>query len=366
MKKLSIIILLFLGIGLNSQNSLKKSDDISRISLAAYIPQQTNSLPTAAVNLMNDKLNQIVTKSGMGGSTRNERFIIVPSITIASKEVTETAPPITVLVLDLTLHIGDGIDGKKFSSSKTITLRGGGADETKAYVAAIRSISPSNQDIQNFVEEGKIKIIEYYNSKCDFIIKDAEALANTKNYDESIYKLASIPEVCKDCYEKCINKITDVYKSKMENECQTYIAKAKTLMAQENYFDAAEFLSPILPDLKCYTDAQVLIKDINDHKCATALGQAKGAWASHDVNTTSAALSLIPSDSKCYQEALSLVEEVKKYVKETEKRDFEFAIQKQKDDKEIQIERIKAARDIGVAYGNNQTKTIVNYKIIGW
>jgi hypothetical protein len=366
MKNIILLLVLLLNLTNKGQNNLGKSNDLARISLASYVPPQTNNLPPAALNLINDKLNQIVTKSGMGGSSKNERFIIVPNITVATKEVTETAPPVTVLVLDVTFHIGDGIEGKKFSSSKTITLRGGGADETKAYVAAIRSINPSNPDIQAFVEEGKSKIIEYYNSKCDFLLKDAEALSNTKKYDEAIFKLASVPEVCKECYEKCSDKISDVFKVKMENECQTFIAKAKVFIAQENYFDAAEVLSPVLPELKCYPEAQVLIKDINDHKCATAMGQAKGAWASHDVNSTSAALSSIPSDSKCYQEAMALVDEVKKYVKETEKRDFEFNVQKQRDEKDVKMANIKAARDVGVAYGNNQPKEIVTYKVYGW
>jgi hypothetical protein len=358
------VALLFTLFGF-SQNNLKSADDSSRISLLAYMPDQISKISAEAKQVLFTKMNLLSTKNGIGGGLANPRFIITANVIELTKDVSSTTPTIYSYNLQVTLYIGDGIDGTLFSSIP-VNLKGNGYSETKAYLKALKDLDVNDPKFKDFITEGKTKIIEYYNSKCDFIIKDADALASTKGYDEAIFKLASVPDVCKDCYAKCLDKIGVIYKAKMENECQTYIAQATTLMAQENYYEAAEVLSPILPDLSCYPKAQALLKDINDHKCATAIGKARGAWASHDTITTSEALASIPSDSKCYPEAVALANEVKKYVKDTENRDFEFMKQQHKDEVSIRKATIKAARDIGVAYGNGPKATVVRYNIRGW
>ncbi len=352
---------------LKAQNNLGSADDAARIPILAYIPNDLGNLTPAAQEALKVRLDRIVTKAGMGGASANERFIMTAKIVELGKEISSTTPIIYFYDLEITLIVGDAVEGKQFGST-VIQTRGVGNSETQAYLSAIKKIKDQDPKYTTFIDQAKVKIIEYYNSNCDFIIKDAEALTSIKGYDEAIYKLASVPAVCKDCYAKCLDKIGVVYKAKMENECQTYIAQATTLMAQENYYEAAEVLSPILPDLSCYPKAQALIKDINDHKCATAIGKARGAWASHDTASTSEALATVPSDSKCYAEAVALANEVKKYVKETENRDFEFMKQEHKDDVDIKKARIKAARDIGVAYGNGPKAKIVSvrYNIRGW
>jgi hypothetical protein len=347
-----------------SQNNLGKSDDAARVALTVYVPDNLGDLDATSRQSLKTRLDRIVTSTGLG-SSRGSRFILTAKIVESTKEVSTTTPVIYFYELEVTLIIGDGVEGIKFATH-SVTVKGAGNSKTKAYMSAIKNIKDKDPSYQTFIENGKKKIIEYYNSNCDFIIKDAQTLAGTKNYDEAMYKLASVPDVCKECYEKCLDKITDVYKSKIENECQQNIAKANTFIAQDNYIDAASMLSAVTPDMQCYSEAESVIKDIKDHRCAVALGEAKGYWVSHDVNSTSMALSSIPSDSKCYSEAIVLAKEVEKYVKETEKRDFEVMKQEMKNEQESKMASIKAARDIGVAYGNNQPKTITTYNIRGW
>ena len=367
MKIYFLFIILLASSKFFAQNNMGKADDVARISISTYVSDRVGNLTEEAKNLLVTKLSEITTNNGTGGSKSSSRFIITPQVTELTKDITPSDPVIYQYELGITLFIGDGVAGTKFSSF-TINVKGNGHTETKAYLAALKQIKPSDVRFKKFIDEGKQKIIEYYNSQCDFILKDAQALAGMKNYDQSIFTLASVPEVCKECYEKCLDKITEVYKAKVENECQQNIAQAKTLIAQDNYNDAASMLSAVTPDMQCYAQAASVIKDINDHKCAVSLGEAKGYWVSHDVSSTSMALSSIPSDSKCYAEAMVLAKEVEKYVKETEKRDYEVMKQSMKNEQASKMATIKAARDIGVAYGNNQPKTITKttYNISGW
>lgn len=320
MKKILLSLLMIIGYNAYSQNALGKSDDAARITLAAYVPQQIDKMPDAARSILANKLNQIVTQNGMGGAANNERFIITANVNVISKDLTATAPPMTALVLEVTLYIGDGFVGTKFSST-SISVKGVGESETKAYISALKGISPTNSNIQSFVGNGKSKIIEYYNSKCDFIIKEAQTLVSQNNFEEAIFKLTSVPEVCKDCYDKCMDAVGPIYQKQIDRECKSKLMEANT------------------------------------------------AWNatqdSYGADTAGGILAQIDPNASCYKEALALSNKIAQRIKEIDQRDWKLQLKEQQDNVDIQKATIKAIRDIGVAYGNGQPKT-VTYNVRGW
>ena len=148
-----------------AQESSTSAGSLGRITITPYIPEQVEGLPQGASNMLSNKLNQIVSASGISGSGYNSRFIITPNIDVATKDLLATAPPMTALTLNVNLYIGDGFDGKKYSSY-TVSVKGVGTNETKAYMDAIKNIKPNDAGLQSFVASGKTKIIDYYNARC--------------------------------------------------------------------------------------------------------------------------------------------------------------------------------------------------------
>ena len=320
MKKILLSLLMIIGYNAYSQNTLGKSDDAARITLAAYVPQQIDKMPNAARSILANKLNQIVTQNGMGGAANNERFIITANVNVISKDLTATAPPMTALVLEVTLYIGDGFVGTKFSST-SINVKGVGESETKAYISALKGISPTNSNIQSFVGNGKSKIIEYYNSKCDFIIKEAQTLVSQNNFEEAIFKLTSVPEVCKECYDKCMDAVGPIYQKQIDRECKSKLMEANTAW--------------------------------------------NAAQDSYGADIAGGILAQIDPNASCYKEALALSNKIAQRIKEIDQRDWKLQLKEQQDNVDIQKATIKAIRDIGVAYGNGQPKT-VTYNVRGW
>ena len=320
MKKILLSLLMIIGYNAYSQNALGKSDDAARITLAAYVPQQIDKMPDAARSILANKLNQIVTQNGMGGAANNERFIITANVNVISKDLTATAPPMTALVLEVTLYIGDGFVGTKFSST-SISVKGVGESETKAYISALKGISPTNSNIQSFVGNGKSKIIEYYNSKCDFIIKEAQTLVSQNNFEEAIFKLTSVPEVCKDCYDKCMDAVGPIYQKQIDRECKSKLMEANTAW--------------------------------------------NAAQDSYGADIAGGILAQIDPNASCYKEALALSNKIAQRIKEIDQRDWKLQLKEQQDNVDIQKATIKAIRDIGVAYGNGQPKS-VTYNVRGW
>jgi hypothetical protein len=315
------IILLFMGFVLINnawaQNSLGKSDDQARIIISSYVPDQVEGISDITMQSLSNKLDQITTSAGMGGT--DSRFIITPVVSVLNKEVTATAPTMIALSLNITFYIGDGLDGTKFSSY-SINAKGVGATETKAYLMAFKNIKTNDPGFATLIEKGKTKIIEYYNSRCDFLIKQAQTTASQDKYDEAIYSLTQVPEICKDCYMKSMDAVAPIYKAKAEKQCKILLTKAKSIWASGQDVNAANMV-------------------------ADALGQI-------DPNTS------------CYAEANKLVQEVGKRVKDLDQREWNFKLKEQQDDVDIRMATIKAARDVGVAYGKGQPKVIYKTALI--
>jgi uncharacterized protein YydD (DUF2326 family) len=98
--------------------------------------------------------------------------------------------------------------------------------------------------------------------------------------------------------------------------------------------------------------------------------EAKNAWnQSQDASGASTAsnyLGQIDPNASCYAEAIALSNSIAKRIKELDQREWNFQMKQQQDDVDIQKATIKAARDIGVAYGNGPKANVVQYNVYGW
>jgi len=317
MKKIILILGFFLfDFVLFAQKNQGETNDVGRIALTSVISDQIEGLTPSAKSNLQNKLNQIVIKGGMGGSSVNNRFIITANVVVLTKDITATAPPMQAYTLDVSLYIGDGIEGTLFSST-SVTLKGVGKTEIKAYMAALKNLKTSDSRYQNFIEQGKNKIIEYYNSKCDFMLKEAEMLANRNEFDAAISKLVSVPEVCKECYDKAMTAVQPLYQKKIDRDCEINLQKAQ------------------------------------------------GVWnAGQDMNSAEKAgaiLSIIEPDAACFNEVNALTKKIADKIRQIDDREWKYILKEQAQ----KSEKIEAYRAIGVAYGNDQPQNMTyNYK--GW
>ena len=186
----------------------------------------------------------------MAGTTANPRFILTASVSITTKDIIAGPPQMIAQNMDITLFVGDAIENKVFANT-IITSKGVGTNENKAFIDAIKQINVQSKDLKAFLEEAKTKIVSYYATQCDIIINKAEALKGQEAYDEALYNLALVPDICKECYFKCLNEMSIVYDLKINSEGKKLLDKAITTWAanpnQEGANEATEFIKQINP-----------------------------------------------------------------------------------------------------------------------
>lgn len=310
MKKILYIALLFASVTFAQD---KNNND--GILLGAHIPPQAEGIPNTAQKMLINKLGQIITKNGISADVNNSRFIITPNVTVLSKDVMPTAPPKVAMNLEVTLYIGDGVAGNLFAT-ESVQLKGVGTNETKAYMSAIKRLSPKNKAIQDFISKGKNEIIEYYNNNCSLIVKKASALEAENKLEEALFLLTSVPEAS-TCFNKVKSKIKGLYKRTIDRDCKLKLNEASAIWAANQDIEAA--------------------------------------------NEAGAILSTVEPRSSCYGQVKSLYNKISARVKDLSDREWNYAL-KVLETKEMAI---KAARDVGVAYGKGQPNT-VSYNVRGW
>lgn len=319
MKEIKILIaFLLITISISAQNS--SPSDVGRIILNSVILEKENKIPEEAKSSLLNKLTQIAANNGIGGNSISPRFIIASKINVTSKDIVAGPPQMIALNLEVFFFIGDAIENNIYANT-SVTLKGVGINENKAFIDAIKNINVKNKQFSELTSSGKNKIVEYYENKCDFILKKAEELSNQLKFESAIYELMQIPEVNKNCYIKCIDAVGAIYKKMIDRNCNL---------------------------------------NLNDAKAKWNVNQnSKGAEEVGKI------LAQIEPNAECFKEAFQLSETIRKKIEADEKRDWDFKMQQNKDAKELEKQQLEAARAVAITYLKNQPKTIV-YNTLLW
>jgi hypothetical protein len=357
MKK--IIAIFFLTFVVISTNAQVKLEDFGRIVLNTYLPDNI-AIPTEAKNLLITKLNQITSNNGLGGSQANPRFVITANVNVGTKDIIAGPPQMIAQNIDIVFFLGDAVANTIFSNT-TLSLKGVGTNENKAFIDALKTINPKNKEVLAFLEEGKTKIINYYSANCDFIIKDAQTLVKLEKYDEAIYQLSLVPDVCKDCYFKCLDTLTQIYQQKIDADCKVKFNDAKVTWTAAQTPSGAEkagdILTTINPMANCQNDVTDFIKVID----AKLKADEKARWQ---------------FKMKQYADKIAIQKEQVRIAEEKGKRDDTYrenqsqrdAISREKQgSRNFELDKIRANsyREIALERARNQPKS-VTYNNIYW
>ena len=307
MKRLHIIIysLLMMVMGIKAQTCDLPISIAFESYDAEHLTEQTKQ------QIVN-RLKQMLTQNGVAGDVYYSQFVMVPHISEIDKHILAGPPTKVALNLNVSLEIRELNEGVVLSAySKDVN--GVGNNEAKAYAQAVRQIGTGSSDAKRFIDGARSKIVSYYDRNSVSIMKKAQMLAATQQYDEALYHLMAVPECCNN-YDQIAKSAIAIYQLRTDREGQQLLLKAQAIWAAGNNdkaaMQAAAVLVQIDPDATCYPEASKLLAEIK------AKSSANAPWSF----------------------------EMKK---------FEAAV-------DIQKQKIEAAKAIGMAYGNNQQPETTN------
>jgi hypothetical protein len=277
------------------------------------IPLRSIVLPTVEensnqqeINYLKNRLRLLTSNAADVGGLENSQFAIAVGYDVLDKQIVSGTPIKLVYNLSVSMYVV-GLSDQKIYASYVSNIRGVGNNETSALINTFQKINISNVGILNFVQQGKMKIVAYYDDNYQNIIKKSRAKSAMRNYDEAIYDLMMVPECCKG-YDEVVVELMNIFQEFVNQQCNENLAQAR----------AAWIAAP------------------NSEGAATA----------------SIYLSEIYPDASCYGDAIELADEIKKHMGN----EWKFMMRQWADSISLERQRINAMRDISIAYASSQPK----------
>lgn len=284
------------------------------LPISVYAADNSENFPEGAKAMIENKLTQLLTRNGIAGLDYMGQFVLTVTTTPLDKDIIAGPPMKISEKMEMNLYIVD-MYAKTVFSSTSFSVRGLGETENKCYLNAISRMPLQSPQIAQFIQEGKEKIIAYYDHEGEMLIKKAQFLAKQKKYDEALFWVSLIPQQSKH-YDAALAAGQAIYQQYINNECNVNLAAARQAWAAHQNSNGAEaageYLARILPDAGCYGDAMALYKEIK--------GKVLDDW--------------------------------------------KFEMKQYQDGVDLEKQRIEAARAVGVAYGTHQPSKEVNIDFI--
>ena len=334
-------------------------DDFGRIALKTFVNNRSQ-LPNEASTLLETRMSQIATNNGIASTDVNPRFVMTATVNILNKDIVPGPPQMLSQNVEITFTIGDVVEKKAFSTT-SVSLIGVGLNENKAFIEAIKKINAKNPTFKSFIEEAKTKIVSYYQTNCEAILRDAKALATQGKYNQAIYNLSLVPDICSACYEQSQKLQSDLYTQKVETEGQKLFQQAKATWAKapnkENASEVSKLISQISPNVSFIGDVNAFISEVS----AVVQTQQQQEWEQYQREWEQSV--------REWEQATK--EREKQWEQTVKERDRAYSDQKAQQqvqanrEHELEKARINACREIAVEYAKNQPKE-VSYNYIVW
>lgn len=276
--------------------------------ITVAMPEYIEGLNEAQTSYLHSKLEQLVVSQGATSDFSYTQFVFTADVAGIQKETVPTIPASITCQYDVIIKLVDRT-GMKTMATQTVNVRGAGNSESKAMLNALRLINPQNKNLIGFIKGIKSKVLVYYNEHAAQIVLQAHRLANLEKYEEAFNLLASVPECCNK-YNEVTREIIAIYPKARDKVGEKYLKEARKIWTVDQTGTAAEEA--------CY-------------------------W-----------LSLIDPKSVAYAAGERLYAEIKDRVKVEVQHEMKIY-----DDKvDLIKEQIKAAKEIGMAYGKGQQTKI--------
>lgn len=293
--------------------------DESHISLNAVVADE--DIPSEACHSLENKLMRAIAANGYADNGYCDRFVLAAKVDILSKDMVPSTPARISQKLDITFMVGDIIENKVYSTC-TVSLAGIGTNETKAFISAFSKVNPNHKELQAMLVEARQKIVAFYADRCDEIIQNAQSLADMQKYDEAIFRLMSVPNVCTECYQKCQSTASAIYSRKIDSEA------------------------------------------------VALLNQAKAEWMSHSDATgaqiVAGIISQINPKAKIYNDVTVFRQEISSKLEAEAKKEWDFQMKQYEDNQTFKRSIVDACKAIGIAFGNGQPKNVTKNIISRW
>ena len=300
-RKLYVITALFIAV--------ISSAHAQGIEIGFVIPTNQDEISVNTARILRSRILPAFTAEGIETSEVSS-IAIKPELSFTNYQEAEGGMRnIHTSEVQINLICQNLITGTVFAS-RTFSLQGQGYSADDLVKNAFSQIKPNDENVRSFIHAAKRQILSYYSKNLRAILSRAQTFAQLHQYEEALSLLFSCPSTLTN-YNSVNAAINNIYKQYQRNECGNLLLQAQTEYSNGNYEACAEILKQI------------------------------------DIT------------SPCATEAKSLCQRIKQSRDTEARRIIELIENQAKREVDLEKQRIRAARDIAVAYYKQHTNLIL-------
>lgn len=324
-------------------------DDVGRMAINVQRPIN-RSIPTEAMDQLEDKMHQIITTAGISDNAINRRFALTATVSVVKKDIINGSPARVSQTLDITFYVKDVIDKKEYGHA-TLSSVGVGLNENKAFIMAFANLKPCNPKLQKMIDDSKELVVAFYRTNIDNIIADAYILVQQGQFDKALYQIAQVPDVCTDCTEKCRAATIDIYQKKIDSAGEKLLQSAKAAWTAEPNANGAVKASRYLAKIDLLAACQPQVDELMNEMKEKVKDDERKAWE-FELQQYADEKAREQRDFEFrvqqYKDRQAREEQLHKEAVEREKRDYAFQREKYAKDHERDMAMIEASRQVAL------------------
>ena len=232
----------------------------TKIAITPYVCDEIE-IPMEAHNTLDKKLLQIASQNDF--ASQSGEFVLTVNTLILDRLTTATIPAQHVVDMELSFYVVNVME-KVIVAEQTLSIRGMGRTEAKAYIGAINRVNPRSPQMRQFMQTAREKIVDYYITRVPVLIAKAQSLTARADYKGALAVLGTIPE-CVEEYPMVAERMTKVYIQMVDKYAAVSIQEAKTKLAREDWDGALESLLYVDPMSTRFDEATQMIDRIRDN-----------------------------------------------------------------------------------------------------
>lgn len=277
MKKILFVIWIFCCLPWNGigQKILSSKD---MVAITPAVPSEL-ALPEYARKALYQKLIQVVTQNGFGSISGD--LFLTANVIVTDKQVTATVPAQFVVNLEVSFYLLN-LQEKVILAEMALPLKGIDKTENKAMSQAINNLNPRNPTVRNFMNQCRIKVIDYYTTRIPALLAKARSLADRTDYTGALAVLAAVPESV-DEYPAVADLMVSIYVQKIDKEATVAIQEANAQLAAQDYIAALNALLTVDTSSTHFGKATKMIASIKQQLDAKAKVEAEAELAKYEA-----------------------------------------------------------------------------------
>lgn len=237
------------------------------------------ALPEYARKSLYQKLIQVVTQNGFGGTSGD--LFLTANVIVTDKQVAATVPAQFVVSLEVSLYLLN-LQEKVILAEMALPLKGIDKIEDRAIAQAINNMNPRNPTVRNFMSQCRTEVVDYYTTRIPALLAKARSLADRTDYAGALAVLAAVPESV-DEYPAVADLMVSIYVQKIDKEAAAALQEASAQMAARDYIAALNALLAVDASSTHFGKAAKMIESVKQQLDAEAKAAAEAELAKYEA-----------------------------------------------------------------------------------